>query len=204
MARPPNFVCATCSEHFTRKYSAKRHIITIHHNSGEIVTLLEYLVGRKIGRYHASDPSWYRRRSQKSIQKFGHAIATNSMGDNFRPGGPHEQYQHYQQQQEALSPAAIQHQPPNVSPYPTDQTFQSQPTDITTDNEQTITTLSQETILKIKELKKLVYRYHQYHPNPAAVITCVIHFCNDGDNTILDEKLEQLRTFDRAMEYTRI
>jgi hypothetical protein len=26
------------------------------------------------------------------------------------------------------------------------------------------------------------------------VIACVIHFCNDGDNSFLDEKLEQLRT----------
>jgi hypothetical protein len=64
--------------------------------------------------------------------------------------------------------------------------------------------LSQETILKIQELKKLVYRYPQYHPNPAAVITCVIHFCNDGNNSILDEKLEQLRMVDSAMGYTRM
>jgi hypothetical protein len=40
--------------------------------------------------------------------------------------------------------------------------------------------------------------------NPAAVIACVIHFCNDGDNTLLDEKLEQLRTFDGAMGYHRM
>ena len=40
-----NYVCTTCSEHFTRKYSAKRHNITVHHgNGGEIVPLVEYLV----------------------------------------------------------------------------------------------------------------------------------------------------------------
>jgi len=65
----------------------------------------------------------------------------------------------------------------------------------TTDNDE-ITTLSQETILKIQELKRPVYRYAQYHHNPAAVISCVIHFCNNGDNTLLDEKLEQLRSID--------
>jgi DNA-directed RNA polymerase subunit RPC12/RpoP len=28
----PTYVCVTCSERFTRKYSAKRHNITIHGN----------------------------------------------------------------------------------------------------------------------------------------------------------------------------
>ena len=80
------YVCTTCSEHFTRKYSAKRHNITVHHNNGggEIVTLVEYLVGRKSGRYQASDPSWYRRRSDKSIHKFERAMVADSVGD--RPG----------------------------------------------------------------------------------------------------------------------
>jgi alpha-tubulin suppressor-like RCC1 family protein len=73
----------------------------------------------------------------------------------------------------------------------------------TTDDEKT-TTLSQETILKIQELKKLIYRYSQYHHNPAAVLSCIVYYCNNGDNTLLDEKLEQLRTFDSAMGYTRM
>jgi hypothetical protein len=82
----PNYVCTTCSEHFTRKYSAKTHNITVHDNSGDIVPLLEYLVGRSSGRYHASDPSWYRR-SEKSIHKFGRDMVVDSMGNTFRPGG---------------------------------------------------------------------------------------------------------------------
>jgi len=114
---------------------------------------------------------------------------------------------HRKQQKQSLSPsippsqAAIQ--PLNISPYPTDQIFQSESTHITTDDEQT-TTLTQETTLKIQELKKLVYRYPQYHRYPAAVISCVIHFCNNGDNTLLEEKLEELRTFHRAMGFTRM
>ena len=113
-----------------------------------------------------------------------------------------EQQKRYHRQRESLSPspATIQDQPPAVmSSYPTDPTFQSESMN-TTDDEKT-TTMSQETTLKIQELKRLVYRYAQYHHNPAAVISCVIHFCNDGDNTLLDEKLEQLRTFD-SMGYT--
>jgi hypothetical protein len=87
------YVCTICSEHFTRKYSAKRHNITVHHNNGgEIVTLVEYLVRRSSGRYRASDPSWYRR-SEKSIHKFGHPTVLDSMRDTFRPGGLQRQRQ---------------------------------------------------------------------------------------------------------------
>ena len=214
----PNYVCTTCSEHFTRKYSAKRHNLTVHHNNGgEIVPLLEYLVRRSSGRYQASHPSWYRR-SEKSIHKFGRAMVADSMGDAFRTGALQRQQQgQYQYHQQSLenksdiigsgsrsnhcrqSPAAIQDQPPDVLPYPTDRTFQSQSMN-TTDDEKT-TTLSQETILKIEELKRLIYRYSQYHRNPGAVINCIVYYCNNGDNTLLDEKLEQLRMLDTAMGY---
>jgi hypothetical protein len=65
----------------------------------------------------------------------------------------------------------------------------------TPEDEET-TTLSHGTRLKIAELKRLVYKYPQYHRSPGAVISCIIYFCNNGDNTLLDEKLEQLRMFD--------
>jgi hypothetical protein len=65
----------------------------------------------------------------------------------------------------------------------------------TTDDEEKAT-LSLETTLKIEELKRLIYKYPQYHRNPGAVISCIIYFCNNGDKTFLEEKLEQLRTFD--------
>ena len=70
----------------------------------------------------------------------------------------------------------------------------------TTDDE-TTTTFSHETTLKIQEFKRLIYKYSQYHRNPGAVINCIVYYCNNGDNTLLDEKLEQLRTFD-SMGYT--
>ena len=206
-------MCTTCSEHFTRKYSAKRHNITIHSNGGgEIVPFLEYLVSRSTGQYHASHPSWYARCSkEKRVHNLG-TTAADSVGDTFRPGGLQQQgqYQHHQQslgeqeryprqQQQAVSQSI----PPAAPPYPADQTFQSQSID-TTDDEETTTTLSQETRLKIEELKRLLYKYPQYHYNPVAVIACVIHFCNDGDNTFLDEKLEQLRMIDSVMGYPRM
>ena len=55
------YVCATCSEHFTRKYSAKRHNFNVHAGRSEIVPYIEYMAGRSSGRYLASHPSWYRK-----------------------------------------------------------------------------------------------------------------------------------------------
>jgi hypothetical protein len=61
-------------------------------------------------------------------------------------------------------------------------------------------TLSQETRLKIQEVKRLLYRYPIFS-NPDGIIKCVIHFSINGDNTILDEKLEQLRNIDAISKY---
>jgi hypothetical protein len=71
----------------------------------------------------------------------------------------------------------------------------------TDDEEKTTTTLSRETILKIQELKRLMYKYSQYHRNPGAVINCIIYYCSNGDNTLLDEKLEQLRSIDAISKH---
>jgi cell division protein FtsN len=156
----PNYVCTTCSEHFTRKYSAKRHNITVHHNNvGEIVTLVEYLIRRSSGKYQASDPSWYRRSSkEKRIHNFGHTTTVaDSVEDALRTRALQRQQQgqyqyhqqslekqerhHRQQQEQSVSQSipqkAIQDQPPpDLSPYPTDRTIQSQSMN-TTDDEQT-------------------------------------------------------------------
>jgi hypothetical protein len=50
------WVCSTCEEHFTRKYSANRHNDNLHSGNGLIVTLLDYIVGRVSGQYLPSDP----------------------------------------------------------------------------------------------------------------------------------------------------
>ena len=103
----PNYVCTTCEEHFTRKYSAIRHSLTTHNDIGEVVTLLEYLVGP--GRYRPSHPSLYRRRrGEKRMHNFGHATTAvaDSIGDTFRHRGLQGQYHHYPQyQQQAPSPS---------------------------------------------------------------------------------------------------
>jgi hypothetical protein len=197
-------VCATCEEHFTRRYSATRHNFTIHDKRGEIVPLLEYIVGRKIGRYRASHPFWFRRR--KRIQNLEATTVGDSMGDAFTPGSLQQQTLSRSiptppspaslSQPGPLSPQWLpsasqpQPQPPDVSPYPTGQIFQP----VYMRNDQG--TLPEETILKIQELKRLMYRYSQYHSNPGAVINCIVYYCINGDNSLLGEKLEQLRSID--------
>ena len=134
------YVCTTCSEHFTRKYSATRHIITIHGNRGQIVPLIEFLVGRNSGKYQASHPFWYRRNG-KRIHKFGQATVADYCGDTFRPSS-------LQQETTKLTPLSAPHsQPPDVLPYQTDQISEGIDT-ITND----YSALSQETTLKIQEL----------------------------------------------------
>ena len=49
----PTYVCANCSEHFTRKYSAKRHNFNIHAGRSEIVPFIEYMVEVQVGTWQA-------------------------------------------------------------------------------------------------------------------------------------------------------
>ena len=92
-------------------------ILTHHNNGAEIVPLVEYLVRRSSGQYHASHPSWYRRTKEKRIHRFGHAAVRDSIGDTFGPKGLQQQTPF--QSRPTLSPPS-ESQPPSVSPYPTD------------------------------------------------------------------------------------
>jgi hypothetical protein len=191
----PSYVCTTCSEHFTRKYSAKRHNISVHKGGGEIVPLVEYLVGRSFGKYQASHPFWYRRNG-KRIHKFGRPTVADYVGDIFPYRGLQQQTP---SQPTTLSPHSVsqpQPQPSDVSPDPTGQQFQ------TIDTTNGHGAISQETILKIQEFKRLMYKYSQYHLNPDGFIKCVTYLSINGDNTLLDEKLEQLRSIDAISKGT--
>ena len=49
--RLPLYVCANCSQTFTRRSSASRHNSNLHFNQGIIVQMLEYIIGRSCGRF---------------------------------------------------------------------------------------------------------------------------------------------------------
>jgi hypothetical protein len=71
---------------------------------------------------------------------------------------------------------------------------------LTMDYQSFATGLSQETTQKIDELKRLVYKYHQYQNiDPDEIVRMVVYNCINGDNTLLNDKLEQLRNIDSRL-----
>ena len=60
-----NYVCVTCGQDFTRKYSAYRHNSDLHEGGSKIVRTLEYIIGRITGEYFAADPIAFRKNRKK-------------------------------------------------------------------------------------------------------------------------------------------
>ena len=59
------------------------------------------------------------------------------------------------------------------------------------------TGISQDTIVRIDELKRLVYKYRQYQNiDPDEIVKWAINGALKGDTQFLDKKLEQLRIID--------
>ncbi|MGA7368978.1 MAG: hypothetical protein WBX01_07610 [Nitrososphaeraceae archaeon] len=54
------WVCALCSQDFTRKYSAIRHSRDLHHGQGTILRMIDYVIGRIAGEYSPANPLAYR------------------------------------------------------------------------------------------------------------------------------------------------
>ena len=49
--KKPNWVCSTCSMWSSRKSSVKRHIQNVHGGNSNLVSFIDYLVGRESGLY---------------------------------------------------------------------------------------------------------------------------------------------------------
>jgi hypothetical protein len=113
----------------------------------------------------------------KNVQ-FGHATVADSIGNTFQP--------RYLTQQTPLGPS---------------QYFSSQIllTPLPRMDEKYGTGLSQDNIIKIEELERLMDKYQKYHMNPGGIIQWAIHSTKNGDNTFLDDKLQQLRIMDRRL-----
>ena|SRR5215469_13566045 len=108
----------------------------------------------------------------KSVQ-FGHATMADSVGDAFQP--------RYSTSIPQYSVSLM---------YPPRQIM---------DDPSYRTGLSQDTIVKIQELKRLVYKYPHYCANPDGIIRLAVYNSSKGDNTLIDGKLAQLRTIDRRL-----
>jgi hypothetical protein len=169
----PSHVCTTCSEHFTRRYSATRHNNNLHNGAAEIVRLIDYLAGRSSGQYLPTiHPSWYKRSNPS--HNFGPATVADRMGNDFQP--------RFLPQQAPLGTSQYYTSPLHQLPPTMHETFGRG--------------LSQETKRKIDELTRLMNKYPQFHTNPDGIRKLAIHNCINGDNTFVDEKLEQLHIID--------
>jgi hypothetical protein len=63
-----NYVCVTCAQDFTRKYSAYRHNRILHQERCRIVRTLEYIIGRVTGEYPPADPILFRKNRQRTAK----------------------------------------------------------------------------------------------------------------------------------------
>jgi hypothetical protein len=67
-----NYVCATCGQDFTRRYSANRHNNYFHFGDGIIVLFLEYIIGRINGQFPPPPSSANNNSSTRIIKKWWH------------------------------------------------------------------------------------------------------------------------------------
>jgi hypothetical protein len=162
----PSYVCTVCSEHFTRKYSAKRHNQNLDAGAAEIVRLIDYLAGRSSGQYKPDNPFWHKRNNPY------HNIGSAMIADNV----------------DRTQPTYIPQQAPiGISQYGTSPTH-------TIHDQSYATGLSPETTHKINELRRLVYKYRQYqNVDPDEIVKWAINGALMGDTQFLDKKLEQLQ-----------
>jgi hypothetical protein len=116
-----------------------------------------------------NNPPWYKSNPYHSI---GSATVADSIGDTFQP--------RYIQAPMGTSPSTIR--PP-----------------LHTLDDQRNSGLSPDAIQKIQELKALMNKYPRYHTNPDGITRLAIYNSIKGEYTLLDDKLEQLRTIDRRL-----
>ena len=138
----------------------------------------EYSLGRSSGQNTPNNPFWYKH--YNPYDNIGSATVPDTVGNSFQP--------RYLPQQAPLG----------TSQYYTSPIYRPL---ATMDDQGFGTGLSQETIVKIGELKRLVNKYPQYLDNPDEIVKWAIYCSSNGDNKFLDDKLKQLRTIDSLAKY---
>jgi hypothetical protein len=110
-----------------------------------------YLLGRSSGQYMPSNPFWFKGNNHNT----GSPTVADTVGDSFQP--------RFMPQQAPL----------RTSQYPAGPIY---PPWQVMDDEINQNSLSQEKMLKIEELKRLMYKYPQYHINPDDIVRVAIQF----------------------------
>jgi len=130
-----------------------------------------------LGQHIANNPPLH----NQSVH-FRHATVPDSVGDRFQPRYIPEQT------------------PLDVSPNFANPMYLHVST---SDGQSYGTGLSWRTVQKIQEFKELMNKYSSYHTNPDDIIRFAIFNSINRDDTLLDSKLDQLRSMDRRLSGKR-
>ena len=201
------WVCTKCSQDFTRKYSADRHIRILHSGLAKRVRLLDYIVGRRNGEYIPSDPSFYRsgKRQQEKLRAHRNAFYTHDRS----PLG-------YDLQEMSKPPTnlAVEEQNSRANNYHLSPSYNSPPAEpelgLPTEGDNTnhykrsgSFTGSERPSSKFEEIKELL-RPHFSPENLEQILTMLsITLLNKGgDDSFLDDYLKKTRNNVNTMEAT--
>jgi hypothetical protein len=66
----PNWVCSNCGMWSSRKFSVKRHIANKHYGNANLVSYIDYLVGRQSGLYLPSSLPYYENKRRTPLDIF--------------------------------------------------------------------------------------------------------------------------------------
>lgn len=190
----PNFVCTLCSQTFTRKWRGTVHRDNLHGGAGDIVRLIDYMVGRTNGQYSPGDPSLYRRRIGKisgdlhNNNPIRPQTSSGEMGDSF---GQENNNTKWTFNKKNIDQGRYS-QPSGASS--TSDGKQQQQYHIS-DNRPFSDSIQQpnEAIIKMAELKRLLSKY--LPPQKVQeILSSACEFCRImGDNSTLDTTLEEAR-----------
>ena len=170
------YYCPYCDQRSTRRWNLDVHIKRKHDD-------------RPLGQLRTNNPPLY-----NQCAHLGHAAVADSVVDTFHPTFlPQEAV--LRTSQYSVNPT---YPPLDVSPNFANPMYRHVST---TDGQSYGTGLSWGTVQKIQELKGLMNKYSAYHTNPDDIIRLAIYNSINGDDTLLDDKLEQLRTIDSLAKY---
>jgi hypothetical protein len=172
------WVCATCGEHFTRKYSATRHNNNLHAGNGLIVTLLDYIVGRASGQYLPSDP-----RTRKNH---------NTLIHDYTPRWPSKPVSQGIASNDRPYPANNNNNNNNNMYENSDPSYRYPTPNITNNADDKPVNKVQDRTRKYDELKTFVTKYYtaEAAEKPLAVARW---YLSQGDDRAMDELLASLR-----------
>ena len=172
------WVCATCSEHFTRKYSASRHNNNLHSGDGQIVRFLDYIVGRASGQYLPSD-----HRTSKNYKPFIHDYTPRWPSKPVLPGTANSDRPYPANNSNNYNNNMYENSDPSYR-YPTPNT--------TNNADDKPVNKVQDRTRKYDELKTFVTKYYtaEAAEKPLAVARW---YLSQGDDRAMDELLASLR-----------